>query len=69
MQILSFANNYGTTQKSLHLFQTDNPASIAHSEVVMNENPLNIPRVPPTLPRRDIHEMIKYSSLIVLKST
>ena len=32
-----------------------------HSEVAMNENPMNIPRVPPMFPTKDMALTMKYS--------
>ena len=37
-----------------------------HSVELRNENPMNIPKVPPTFPKSDIHERTKYSFFIVL---
>ena len=39
---------------------------ISHSELVMNENPMNIPNVPPTFPTRVIQVIIRYSFLTIL---
>ena len=39
---------------------------MSHSEEAMNENPMNIPKVPPAFPTRDINELIKYSFLTIL---
>ena len=43
------------------LLQNSSKACKNHSEVVMNENPTNIPRVPPMFPTKDIALMMKYS--------
>ena len=37
-----------------------------HSDVPMIENPTNIPRVPPTVPTREIHVVTRYSVRTVL---
>ena len=39
------------------------------SDVDVNENPMNNPRVPPTVPISDIVFMIKYSLLTVLNGS
>ena len=38
-----------------------------HPVTPRNENPTNIPKVPPTLPTKDIVDITKYSLLTVLK--
>ena len=51
---------------SLDLVMIDLMLLHNQSEVPMNENPINIPKVPPTVPISDTNVLMRYSILTVL---